>query len=74
MTQLIVSVEDASLLGDIRKAIKLLRGVASVSMGYEVGEPNPITMKALHEAENGQTIVCDTMEDYLKLVSDELQD
>ena len=74
MTQLIVSVEETSLLSDIRKAIKLLRGVASVSVGHEVDVPNPTTLKAMHEAETGQTIVCDTMEDYLKLVSDELQD
>lgn len=74
MTQLIVSVEDASLLGDIRSAIKLLRGVASVSVGYEDDMSNPVTLKAMHEAESGRTIVCDTMEDYLKLVSDELQD
>lgn len=74
MTQLIVSIEDVSLLGDIRKAIKLLRGVASVQVSDVAGVSNEATLRAMHEVETGQTVVCDSMEDYLRLVDDELQD
>lgn len=45
MTQLIVSIEDASLLGDIKKAIRLLRGVASVKVSKSAEVPNPATVK-----------------------------
>lgn len=74
MTQLIVSIDDVSLLGDIRKAIKLLRGVAGVQVSHVADEPNATTLQAMREVETGQTVVCDTMEDYLRLVDDELQD
>ena len=60
MTQLIVSIEDASLLGDIKKAIRLLRGVA--------------TVKAIKDIEEGHSFVCEDFNDYLRLVSDELPD
>ena len=35
MTELIVKVDDASLLPDLKRAIKLLRGVASVTVKKE---------------------------------------
>lgn len=74
MTQLIVSIEDASLLGDIKKAIRLLRGVASVKVSKSAEVPNPATVKAIKVIEEGHSFVCEDFNDYLRLVSDELPD
>lgn len=74
MTQLIVSIEDASLLGDIKKAIRLLRGVASVKVSKSAEVPNPATVKAIKDLEEGHSFVCEDFNDYLRLVSDELPD
>lgn len=74
MAQLIVSLEDNSLTGDIKKAIKMLRGVVSVKE-CDVNElPNDTTVAAIDELESGNTIVCEDFESYLKLVDGELQD
>lgn len=74
MAQLIVSLEDNSLIGDIKKAIKMLRGVVSVKE-CDVNElPNDTTVAAIDELESGNTIVCEDFESYLKLVDGELQD
>ena len=73
MTQLIVSLEDNSMLGDIKKAIKLLRGVASVKTYGSTKrkrEINAETEEAIREIESGHGIVCDDMESYLNLVRD----
>ncbi len=72
MTQLIVSLEDASMLSEIKKAIRLLRGVTSVSERVIDETPNPTTLKAIDELENGQTIQCADFDSYLNLVSGEL--
>ncbi len=74
MTQLIVSLEDASMLSEIKKAICLLKGVASVKVSKRHDIPNATTIKAIDELENGQSIVCSDFNDYLKLVSRELPD
>lgn len=68
MTQLIVSLDDKTLLPGVKSAIRMLRGVTSVKVCPEERTPNATTLKAMHEVENGDTIVCDTMSDYLKLV------
>lgn len=73
MTQLIVSVENKSLLNEIKKAIELLRGVSDVEICAS-DIPNLTTLAAFREAEEGNTIVCDSMEEYLRVVRDELQD
>lgn len=52
----------------------MLRGVASVKVYNKENEPNTTTVQAMHEAESGDTILCDTMEDYLKLVDHDIQD
>lgn len=36
-------------------------------MDYE--EPNAITLTAFREAEEGDTVVCESMEEYLKIVN-----
>lgn len=71
MTQLIVSLEDNSMLGDIKKAIKLLRGVTSVKtygVSNKKSKINAETEEAINELESGRGIVCDDMDSYLRLV------
>lgn len=74
MTQLIVSLEDSSMLSDIKKAIRKLKGVASVSVSESADLPNVTTAKAIQELEKGDTVVCEDFNAYLKLVSRELPD
>ena len=66
MTQLIVSIENPSMLSDIRAAIRMIRGVVSEKTGVS----NPETAAAISEAEAGKGIRCHTFADYKKLVSD----
>lgn len=68
MTQLTVSIEDPSMLSDIRKAIKMIRGVVSVKT--EKNKPNATTLAAIKEAENGEGVFCDSFDEYLKIVSE----
>lgn len=74
MTQLIVSLDDATLLNNVKTAIRMLRGVKSVKVYNDNVKPNSKTIKAMQEAESGNTIVCDNIEEYLKLVDYGLQD
>lgn len=73
MTQLIVSLDDQKLLPNVKAAIRMLRGVASVKVCKNEPTLNPKTLQAMREVENGDTIVCDTMEEYLKLVGYDVQ-
>lgn len=68
MTQLTVSIENPSMLPDIRKAIKMIRGVVSVKT--EKNKPNATTLAAIKEAENGEGVFCDSFDEYLKIVSE----
>ena len=69
MTQLIVNVEDTSLLADLKRAIMLLRGVGSITERTETTNSfNETTMNAMNDAKTGDTIKCRSFEDYLKLV------
>ena len=68
MTQLIVSVDDASVLADIKKAIRLLKGVASVKVCKSENIPNKTTIQAIEEAAKEKTIKCGDFKGYLKLV------
>lgn len=74
MTQLIVSLSNQRMLNPVKSAIGLLRGVASVEVSNHKEHPNAKTLRAMHEAETGDTILCDTIDDYLKLVGDDVQD
>lgn len=74
MTQLIVSLEDTSKLADIKRAIRMLKGVVSVKIAKPEGQPNATTIKAMAELETGNTTVCEDYNAYLKLVSSELPD
>lgn len=74
MTQLIVSLDDKALLPNVKAAIRMLRGVTSVEVCREEKTPNAKTLQAMREVESGDTVVCDTMDDYLKLVGYDVQD
>ena len=74
MTQLIVSLEDASMLSDIKKAIRMLRGVASVRVSETSDIPNSTTIRAMEELESGQTVVCEDCNAYMNLVRRDLPD
>lgn len=77
MTQLTVSLEDTTpnALEEIKRAISLLRGVVGVKVVKHNEEKlNPDTVKAIQEAERGDTFKCNDMDDYLKLVGYGIQD
>gem|GEM_PF-1607986 len=62
MTELVVQVEDTSLLSDIRRAIKMLRGVGKVSTRRKKTE----LLKAIEEADKGELHEADSVEDLIK--------
>ena len=68
MTQLIVNIEDTRLLSDLKRAIMMLRGVSSISETNDDTTYNEVTLKAMEEAQSGNTIKCSSFEEYLKLV------
>lgn len=67
MTQLIVSIENPSMIADIRKAIKMIKGVVAVKS--ERPKFNKSTVDAIKDVEEGKTIHCGSFDDYKKLVS-----
>lgn len=76
MTQLAVSLENTSpsALEEIKRAIALLRGVVSVKVINTDERLNVETVKAIEEAERGDTVKCNDMDEYLKLVGYGVQD
>jgi len=67
--QMIITLEDNALVADIKRALKLIRGVASVRVAT-IGDDNTITPamqrsinKARREYANGETIKCSTPEE-----------
>lgn len=67
MTQLIVDVEDISLLAELKRAIMMLKGVGSITERTDIAF-NEITLEAMNDAKMGNTIKCHSFEEYLKLV------
>ena len=70
--QMIVTLDDNAMVADIRKALKLIRGIASVRLA-RVGADRSITpamrrsiAKARKESACGETIVCKTPEEMQK--------
>ena len=63
MAQLTVSVEDVSMLDQIRQAISMLRGVSSVSL-----KPQTKTGmdRAIDDIKNGRVYEADSVEDLIK--------
>ena len=76
MTQLTVSLGDVSpsAIRDVKKAISMLRGVVSVKVNRIAGSPNASPVKAIEDAESGDTIKGGIMDDYIKFVGDGLSD
>ena len=68
MTQLIVTIEDASLLPDLKKAIKMLRGVGNISVKKAETSLNETSLRAMRDVKEGRTIKCKSFEEYLEKV------
>jgi len=70
--QLLVNIEDVSLLNDVRRAIKMLRGVTSVRLS-SINSGSTITpalakriQNARAEFQSGETVTCNTKEEMQK--------
>ncbi|MBO5592321.1 MAG: hypothetical protein J5913_05095 [Prevotella sp.] len=63
MTQLTVSVEDVSMLDQIRQAISMLRGVSSVSLKRQTKTGMD---RAIDDIKNGRVYEADSVEDLIK--------
>lgn len=68
-SQMIITLEDNALVADIKKALKMIRGIASVRV-VNISDDKSITPtmlrsinKARKEYKNGETISCSTPED-----------
>lgn len=68
-SQMIITLEDNALVADIKKALKMIRGIASVRVA-NISDDKSITPTMLRsinnarkEYENGETISCSTPED-----------
>jgi hypothetical protein len=66
--QMLITLEDNALIADIRKALKLIRGVASVRMvNLEDKTITPALRRAINKSRreyaNGETISCGTPEE-----------
>ena len=67
--QMIITLEDNALVADIKRALKMIRGIASVRVAT-LGDDNTITPamrrsinKARREYAKGETISCSTSEE-----------
>ncbi len=67
--QMVITLEDNALVADIKRALKMIRGVASVRVA-NINDDNAITPvmrrsinKARREYANGETIKCSTPEE-----------
>lgn len=67
MTQLTTSIENPDMLKDIKKAIKMIRGVVDVKT--EKPKPNATTIAAIEEARGGNAIHCGSFENYKKMAA-----
>ena len=63
MTQLTVSVEDVSMLDQIRQAISMLRGVASVTLKQQTKTGMD---RAIDDIKNGRVYEAESVEDLIK--------
>ena len=69
MTQIIVNVEDVSLLAELKRAIMMLRGVGSITERTDnTTVSNETTLRAMDDAKAGNTIKCSSLEEYLKAI------
>lgn len=68
MTQLIITVDDSSLLPELKRAIKMLRGVKDITVCQDECVFNEETEQAINELKEGKTIKCESFEEYLEKV------
>lgn len=66
MPQLVINVENESVVPSLKKAISMLRGVSKVTVCKS--EAHLKTLRAIDQMEKGETIKCSSFEDYLKKV------
>ena len=71
-TQMIVTLESNAMVAEIKKALKLIRGIASVRVAH-ISDDRTISpalrqsiKKAREESARGETIVCTTPEEMQK--------
>jgi len=67
MTELVVQIEDASLLSDIKKAIKLMRGVSKVTSKKTKKSGLQLSIE---EAQKGKIYEAKDLEDLKKQLSE----
>lgn len=66
---MIITLEDNALIGDIKRALKMIRGVASVRMATisDDGSITPAMRRSINKARreyaNGETISCSSPEE-----------
>ena len=63
MTELTVSIEDASMLEQIKQAISMLRGVSSVTLK---GRRKTSMDRAIEDIEQGRVYKYDSLDDLIK--------
>jgi hypothetical protein len=69
MPQLMITIDDASLLPGIKKAIKRLQGVTRISVSKpKITSASRKTLHAIQDAREGKTTRCVSFEDYLEKV------
>lgn len=68
MTQLVVTIEDSELLPELKRAIKMLRGVKDITVCRTTDISNESTKRAIKEWQEGKTVKCKDFEEYLTKV------
>ena len=63
MTELVVQIEDASLVADIKRAIKMLRGVAGVTIPKRQKKTG--LQKSIDEVHSGKLYVAKDVDDLM---------
>ena len=70
-TQIIVTLDENAVMSDVRKALKMIRGVSSVRVA-RISDDHSVSpalrtriKKAREESAKGETIVCNTPEEML---------
>ena len=63
--QLLVDVDDVSLLKDLKRALRMMKGVRRVRAKKS---PAQLTLEAIQEVESGEGTVCNSWNDFLKAI------
>lgn len=65
MTQILIQIEDTTLLSSIKKVLKSIQGVSIKEI--QESKPNFDTLKAMSEAKNGKKVIrCTSTKDLIK--------